>query len=150
VAAVRVLRHSEPADVYIDGRRMRVWLAFIGNGEYGSWGVAPTWRGHLGDGLLDVRLISAESAAQDPPTGKKHHPVSRARAIAALLVGHLHLVPDYKAWRTEALHLASADGSLRFARDGELGTVEGPITIDKRRAGLAVFGPARLAADYEV
>jgi diacylglycerol kinase family enzyme/membrane-associated phospholipid phosphatase len=149
VAAVRVLRHSEPTDVYIDGHRMRVWLAFVGNGKYGSWGVAPTWRGHLGDGLLDVRLISAESAAPDSPGGRKRHPVSRARAIAALLVGHLHLVPDYKAWRTDALHLAGAEGPMRFARDGEIGTLDGPITINKRRAALAVFGPARLAADRE-
>jgi diacylglycerol kinase family enzyme/membrane-associated phospholipid phosphatase len=133
VAAVRVLRRSEPADVYVDGRRMRIWLAFIGNGRYGSHGVAPTWRGDLGDGLLDVRLVGARQ------------PIGRARAIAALLVGHFHVVPDYKAWRTDALHVAGVGGPLRFARDGEVGTVDGPITISKRRAGLAVFGPPRLA-----
>lgn len=133
VSAVRVLRHTEPTEVTVEGRRLRVWFAFLGNCRYGSYGVAPTWRRHLADGLIDVRLIGA----------KRH--ISKTRAVAALLVGHLHLMPDYKAWRATDLRVEGADGSLRFASDGEIGTVEGPIEITKGRAALAVFGPARLA-----
>lgn len=133
VAAVRVLRHTEPTEVSVEGRRLRVWFAFIGNCRYGSYGVAPTWRRHLADGLLDVRLIGA----------KRH--ISKARAVAALLVGHLHLMPDYKAWRATSLRVGGAEGPLRFACDGEIRTIEEPIEITKRRAGLAVFGPAELA-----
>jgi undecaprenyl-diphosphatase len=98
-----------------------------------SHGVAPTWRRHLADGLIDVRLIGA----------KRH--ISKTRAVAALFVGHLHLMPDYQAWRATGLRVEGADGSLRFACDGEIRTNEGPIEITKRRAALAVFGPARLA-----
>jgi undecaprenyl-diphosphatase len=134
VAAVRVLRHAEPTEVCVDGRRMRVWFAFVGNCRYGSHGVAPTWRDHLADGLLDIRLIGA----------RRH--IGKSRAVAALLVGHLHLFPGYKTWRAADLRLASGDGSVRLARDGELGTTGGPVTITKRRAALAIFGPARLAA----
>jgi undecaprenyl-diphosphatase len=133
VAAVRVLRRAEPTDVYLDGRKLRIWFAFVGNGRYRSYGVAPTWRDHLSDGKLDVRLIGARRR------------VGRARAVAALLVGHLRLLPDYRAWRTTEVHLASGEGPLRLARDGELDTVEGPIAIAKRRAALAVFAPAALA-----
>ncbi len=133
VAAVRVLRHSEPTEVDVEGRRLRVWFAFLGNCQYGSYGVAPTWRRHLADGLVDVRLIGA----------KRH--ISKSRAVAALLVGHLHLMPDYKTWRATTLSVTGTGGSLRFACDGEIRTTEGPIEITKRRAGLAVFGPARLA-----
>jgi diacylglycerol kinase family enzyme/membrane-associated phospholipid phosphatase len=134
VAAVKVLRHSEPVDVYVDGRRLRVWFAFVGNCRYGSHGVAPTWREHLSDGQLDIRLIGA----------KRH--LGKWRAVAALLVGHLHLMPDYTTWRASSLRLAPGDGALRLARDGELGSIDGPITVDKRRAALAVFAPARSAA----
>jgi len=133
VSAVRVLRHTEPTEVSVEGRRLRVWFAFLGNCRYGSYGVAPTWRRHLADGVLDVRLIGA----------KRH--ISKTRAVAALLVGHLHLMPDYKAWRATGLRVEGTGGSLRFASDGETRTVEGPIEITKRRAALAVFGPARLA-----
>jgi diacylglycerol kinase family enzyme/membrane-associated phospholipid phosphatase len=135
VAAVRVLRRTEPAEVVVEGRRLRVWFAFIGNCRYGSYGVAPTWRQHVADGLLDVRLIGA----------KRH--IGKPRALAALLVGHLHLVPDYKAWRTTSLRVRGAEDRLRLACDGELRTMEGEIEITKRRAGLAVFGPARLAPE---
>jgi undecaprenyl-diphosphatase len=134
VAAARVLRHSEPTEVRIDGRRLRVWFAFVGNGRYGSYGVAPTWRDHLGDGLLDIRLIGA----------KRH--ISKSRAVAALLVGHLGLMPDYQSWRAGSLRLTAGNGSLRLARDGELDTIDGTVIITKRRAALAIFGPARLAA----
>ncbi len=134
VAAVRVLRHAEPTEVSIDGRPLRVWFAFVGNGRYRSYGVAPTWRDHLGDGRLDVRLIGA----------KRH--IGKARAVAALLVGHLYLMPDYRAWRATELRLAPGDGPMRLARDGELDTIDGPVTITKRRGALAIFGPAVLAA----
>jgi undecaprenyl-diphosphatase len=133
VSAVRVLRHTEPTEVQIEGRRLRVWFAFLGNCRYGSYGVAPTWRRHLADGLIDVRLIGA----------KRH--IGKTRAVAALLIGHLHLMPDYRAWRATDLRVEGAEGSLRFASDGEIRTVEGPIELTKRRAALAVFGPARLA-----
>lgn len=132
VAAVRVLRRAEPTEVSVDGRPLRIWFAFVGNGRYRSYGVAPTWRDHLGDGRLDIRLIGA----------KRH--IGKARAVAAILVGHLHLMPDYRAWRASELSLAPADGPMRLARDGELDTIDGPITITKRRAALAVFGPAAL------
>lgn len=133
VAAVRVLRHTQPTEVVVDGRRLRVWFAFLGNCRYGSYGVAPTWREHVADGLLDVRLIGAKRR------------IGKSRAVAALLLGHLHLMPDYKAWRTTSLSVRGEEDRLRFACDGELRTMEGEIEIDKKRAGLAVFGPARLA-----
>jgi undecaprenyl-diphosphatase len=133
VAAVRVLRHTEPTEVYVEDRRLRVWFAFLGNCRYGSYGVAPTWRRHLTDGLLDVRLIGA----------KRH--ISKPRAVAALLIGHLRLMPDYKTWRLTSLRLSGAEGPLRLACDGEVRTTDGPIEVTKRRAALAVFGPAQVA-----
>ncbi len=134
VSAVRVLRQVEPEEVRVNGRSLRVWFAFIGNGRYGSWGVAPTWRKNMSDGMLDIRLIGA----------KRH--ISKSRAVAALLLGQFHLMPDYKTWRADHLTLAPADGDLRLARDGELDTVEGTVEITKRRAALPIFAPARLAA----
>ena len=133
VAAVRVLRHAEPADVYVDGRRTRVWFAFIGNCRYGSRGVAPTWRDRLDDGLLDIRLIGA----------RRH--ISRTCAVAALLVGHLRLMPDYVAWSAGQVELVGAHGSLRLTRDGEVGASEGTAIVTKDHGVLPVFVPARAA-----
>lgn len=131
VAAVRTLRHSEPIDVTVDGRPRRVWLAFVGNCAYGSRGPAPTWREHLDDGLLDIRMVSAK------------HRVPRARAVAAVLFGHLHLMPGYSHWTSTRLEVIASGGELRLARDGETSSVSPVVRFGKRPAELRVFCPPR-------
>ncbi|GAB3987380.1 hypothetical protein GCM10029978_105960 [Actinoallomurus acanthiterrae] len=111
-----------------------MWFAFIGNGRYGAHGVAPTWRARLDDGVLDIRLIGA----------RRH--ISRTRAVAALFLGHLRLMPDYSVWSAGKVELAGAHGSLRLTRDGEVGASEGTVTVTKQAAALAVFVPSRTAA----
>jgi undecaprenyl-diphosphatase len=130
VAAVRTLRHSEPVELRVDGRALRVWLAFVGNCAYGSRGPAPTWRGRLDDGRLDIRMIV---------TGRR---VPRVRAVAAVLAGPLHVMPGYRAWRAHGLEVVSMDGELRLARDGEVSSLPPAIRFGKHAGALAVFHPA--------
>ncbi|WP_030165859.1 bifunctional phosphatase PAP2/diacylglycerol kinase family protein [Spirillospora albida] len=130
VAAVRTLRHSEPVEMVMDGRRRRVWLAFIGNCVYGSRGAAPTWRERLDDGRLDIRVIA---------TGRR---APRLRALAAIMVGHLHITPGYRAWEAGGLELVAPAGGFRLARDGEVTSQPAGVRIGKRTRALAVFCPA--------
>ncbi|MFD0903337.1 bifunctional phosphatase PAP2/diacylglycerol kinase family protein [Actinomadura sediminis] len=130
VAAVRTLRRSRPVELDVDGHRRRVWLAFVGNCAYGSPGAAPSWRRRLDDGRLDVRMVT---------TGRR---VPRARAVAAVLAGHLPLMPGYRAWRAAGLELWSPAGGLRVARDGEVSTMAGTVRFGKHPRALAVFCPA--------
>ncbi|WP_084265051.1 bifunctional phosphatase PAP2/diacylglycerol kinase family protein [Actinomadura macra] len=127
VAAVRTLRHSEPVEVVVDGRHRRVWLAFVGNCAYGSRGAAPTWRKRLDDGRLDIRMIT---------TGRR---VPRVRAVAAVMVGHLHLTPGYRAWRAGGLELVGPDDGLRLARDGEVSSLPAAVRFAKHATALRVF-----------
>ncbi|GLZ05984.1 phosphoesterase [Actinomadura sp. NBRC 104412] len=127
VAAARTFRRSEPVPLLVNGRRRLVWLGFVGNCMYGSRGPAPTWRAHLDDGRLDIRLVT---------TGRR---VPRLRALAAVLAGHLHLTPGYLSWHAGTLELASLDGELTLARDGELTTLPSAVHITKRPGALAVF-----------
>ncbi|WP_433466871.1 bifunctional phosphatase PAP2/diacylglycerol kinase family protein [Spirillospora sp. CA-128828] len=130
VAAVRTLRRSEPGELMVDGRRRRVWLAFVGNCGFGSRGPAPTWRDRLDDGRLDVRMITA---------GRR---VPRVRAVAAVLAGHLHVTPGYHAWRTSGLEVVSPGGELRLARDGEVASLPPAVRFGKHAGALTVFRPA--------
>ncbi|NVI87605.1 diacylglycerol kinase family protein [Actinomadura sp. BRA 177] len=130
VAAVRTLRHSEPVELQVDGRRARVWLAFVGNCVFGSRGAAPTWRARLDDGRLDVRMIT---------TGRR---VPRARAVAAILAGHLHITPGYREWRTSGLEIVAPGGGLRLARDGEVSSLPPAVRFGKHAGALAVLRPA--------
>ncbi|WP_230421205.1 bifunctional phosphatase PAP2/diacylglycerol kinase family protein [Actinomadura soli] len=129
VAAVRTLRHSEPVALTVDGRERRVWLAFVGNCVYGSRGAAPTWRDRLDDGRLDVRMIA---------TGRR---VPRVRAVAAVMAGHLRVIPGYRAWRATGLEVASRSGDLRLARDGEVSALPAAVRFGKHAGALAVFTP---------
>ena len=82
---VKILRRARPVDVTLNGTRRSIWLIFIGNGEYGPAGLAPSWRECLDDGVFDVRYVE--------DTG----PYSRLRLIAAVLTGQLSRTNTYSA-----------------------------------------------------
>ena len=130
VALVRVLRHSEPIDVEIDGVQKKVWMAFIGNCRYHPSGFAPTWRERLDDGLLDVRYVSGDQ------------PYARTRLILAVLTGRLGRSKVYAQGCVKSLRLRSLNGPLRLARDGEsFDGPDGEIIIEKLDKRLAVYAP---------
>ncbi len=76
-ALVVVLRRAEPVDVRLEGRWLKVWFLFVGNGPYTPRGFVPAWRPTLDSGLLDVRWLRADIR------------FSRLRAVAGLLLGAL-------------------------------------------------------------
>ncbi|HJR45804.1 MAG TPA: diacylglycerol kinase family protein [Actinomycetota bacterium] len=127
VALARVLRHSEPIEVEIEGEAQSVWMAFIGNCRYHPSGFAPTWRERLDDGLLDIRYVRGDQ------------PWSRTRLILAVLTGRLGRSKIYRQTSVERMHLRSLAGPIRLARDGE--TFEGPedIVIEKLPTRLALY-----------
>lgn len=122
VSAARVLRRSEPVTVVVDGRRARVWTLFVGVGANDPGTVAPLQRRRLDGGVLDVRILHAES---------------RIRAAASLAFGRrtstvlrgLRLLPR----RIESLTAESLEVVVRprrgqppgFAHDGEV-AIEAP------------------------
>ncbi|MEO5837499.1 MAG: phosphatase PAP2 family protein [Acidimicrobiales bacterium] len=127
MALIRILRRAEPVDVTINGTRRSIWLIFIGNGEYGPPGLAPSWREHLDDGVFDVRYVE--------DTG----PYSRLRLIAAVLTGQLTRTNTYTRELLPSIDIESHCGPLRLARDGE--TFDGPSTfmIEKSSTRLATY-----------
>jgi undecaprenyl-diphosphatase len=131
VALVRVLRRGAPVEVRVDGERHRLWIVFVGNCRYEPEGMAPTWRERLDDGQLDVRVADASA------------PFARLRLVAAILTGRLGRSPVFRTWCTTSMHVESADGPLRLARDGE--TFDGPHAFDIVKNGdrLAVYTPNR-------
>lgn len=135
-ATLRTLRHVEPVELEIDGRYRRVWLLFIGNGTYSAEGIAPSRRRQLDDGLLDVRLVYAES------------PLARTRALLSMLSGRLGRCGVYERRLTRELHVRCVQGPLRLATDGEVWDGPGRFTVRKRVQALQLVqppepGPAR-------
>jgi undecaprenyl-diphosphatase len=114
VALVVVFLRTKPVDVEIDGRRSKVWLAFVGNCAYEPAGFAPVRRSCLADGELDIRVV------------ERTHRLGR---------------PRLRSWKASQLRVRSLDGPLRLARDGE--TFDGPeeFVVTKAERRLRVFGP---------
>jgi undecaprenyl-diphosphatase len=129
VALARELPGMEPLRLEIDGRPMRVWLAWIGNGRYDPAGFAPSWRERLDDGLLDVRIVHG---------GRRH---ARTRLLLHVLTGRLATCPVYEERTVTQLSIRSLDGPLRLAADGE--TYDGPVAVEvtKRLGALRVAVP---------
>lgn len=131
VALAKVWRRAEPLELEIDGRRLEVWMVFAGNCVYSPPGFAPTWREHLDDGLLDMRVAEAG------------HPFARLRLIAAVLLGRLDACRPYKSWTTAGpVTIRSLNGPIRYACDGETFEAEGEFTISKRPLSLEVVLPS--------
>jgi len=131
VALARVLRHGTPVGVALDGDPRQLWIVFVGNCRYLPEGMAPTWREQLDDGRLDVRVVDAS------------HPFSRTRLVLAALTGTLRRSRVFETWQTTTLHVRSADGPLRLARDGETFDGDDEFEITKDGSRLVVFTPRR-------
>ncbi|WP_129663249.1 bifunctional phosphatase PAP2/diacylglycerol kinase family protein, partial [Phytoactinopolyspora endophytica] len=59
VAAGQVLRRHRPIRLSLDGVPTKVWMLFIGNGQYVPRGTFPAWRPRLDDGVLDIQYLTA-------------------------------------------------------------------------------------------
>jgi diacylglycerol kinase family enzyme/membrane-associated phospholipid phosphatase len=127
---LKILATHHPAEVDLDGRRRRVWFVFIGNGCFAPQGIAPSRRSRLDDGLLDVRVVSAEV------------PWARTRVVASMLTGRLGRCRAFERWLCHDLEVRSYDGPLQLARDGEVWEGGEAFTIRKRPGALVVLQPA--------
>jgi undecaprenyl-diphosphatase len=126
---LRILRSHEPVEVELDGRRERVWMVFIGNCCFGPGGIAPSRRSRLDDGLLDVRVVSAD------------HPWARTRVLASMATGRLGRSRPFRRWLCHELEVRSLSGPLQLARDGEVWEGSEHFTVAKRPEPLLVLQP---------
>jgi undecaprenyl-diphosphatase len=136
VALIWELPRMRPVRLRIDGERVDVWLAWIGNGAYEPPGMAPAWRECLDDGVLDVRLVHG---------GPRR---ARTRFVLAAMAGRLSALSVYDERRVEQLEVECLDGPQRLAADGE--TFDGPasFTVGKRRQAVRVaLAPSATASE---
>ena len=129
VGLARVLVHSSPQSLIVNGRPRRVWLLFAGNCQYTPAGFVPTYRPSLDDGLLDLRLVSGDQ------------PFARLRLLLAVATGTLGTCGVYEARVATVCRLSSADGTLSLSIDGETAHTSPAVTLRKRRDALVVYRP---------
>ncbi|WP_037908587.1 phosphatase PAP2 family protein [Actinacidiphila yeochonensis] len=130
LAAVHVLRTCEPVEIVVNGRLRSVWMMFVGNCRYSSWGPAPVRRRDLADGLLDVRIVDGG-------------PFARTRMLGAALTGALTSSPVYTAAAVPRLRVRIPGVAVHLAHDGEVAAAPEEILLGKVRGGLTVYTAER-------
>jgi len=58
----RTFAAGTPTTITVDGKRHKVWIAYLGRGRYYPRDHAPLIRPVMDDGVLDVRLITADES----------------------------------------------------------------------------------------
>ncbi|WP_048554611.1 diacylglycerol/lipid kinase family protein, partial [Nostocoides japonicum] len=129
-AGLRTIGRRQALRVRVDEVTSDVDLLFLGNGRYLPRGFVPTEREQLDDGVLDLRMLDVSST------------LARLSVLAALVTGRLARDPRYHEISAPALDLEILDGSVRVARDGELGETADRLRVRVERRALTVFRPA--------
>ena len=117
--ATRVLRDSEPVTIVIGGRQATVWTLFVGVGANDPDVAAPLGRRRLDGGVLDVRVLHADTRARAVAS------LAFGRRISGILRGLCMLPRRIESFMTPSLEVIvrpSEDQPPGFAHDGEVAT----------------------------
>ena len=126
-ALVVTLRNAQPLRVKLDGKELRLWFLFIGNGPYHPRGMVPAWRPRLDSGLLDIRYLRADRR------------FSRTRAIVALMLGALRHTRTYVQREARSLDVELIGDHAMLATDGEVHDEAGRFTFRIAERPVAVY-----------
>jgi diacylglycerol kinase family enzyme/membrane-associated phospholipid phosphatase len=124
-----ILVGGRPVELDLDGVPRRLWLLTFGNCTFRADGIAPHGRDRVDDGLLDVRIVDAEV------------PWARTRVLASVLTGRRGRCAAYERWTATEVEVASREGPLRLATDGETWMGSEAFQVTKQPRALTVLQP---------
>lgn len=130
-ALIRVLAAARPLHLVVDGRRLAVWLLFVGNGPYHPRGMVPAWRPALDSGLLDIRYLRADVR------------LSRTRFVLAALTGALRHSRVYVQREAPSLRVRVLGDPVALATDGEVAVSGQRFDFAVAEGRLSVYRPER-------
>lgn len=127
LAGLITLRSHSNVRVRVDDTTSTISLLFLGNGRYQPQGFAPSFRDHLDDGVVDLRMLDAGG------------PIGRLAVLGAFLTGGLARNKRYHELSAANLSIEVLGGPTRVARDGELGEFTDRLDIRVDRRALTIF-----------
>lgn len=123
----RVLRHTAPVAVRIEGRPATVSFFFLGNSMYGAPSFVPGRRTRIDDGVLDVRYL------------EDGHSNATARLFGSWISGRIRNSRVYRELQAPIVTI-EADEPFRVAHDGEAGELHTRARFRVDYRALRVFG----------
>lgn len=107
VAGLRTFALDSPTTLKIDGVRHKLWILYLGRGRYYPRDVAPLARPVLDDGVLDIRMVTADE------------PFARLRLLWAVLTGTVASSKVTHLSEASRLIVEAVGEPLVLAVDGE-------------------------------
>ncbi|MEV0335618.1 diacylglycerol kinase family protein [Nocardia sp. NPDC050717] len=123
----RVMRHTAPVTVRIEGRPATVSFFFLGNSMYGAPNFVPGRRSRLDDGVLDVRYL------------EDGHRFATTRLLLSWISGRMRNSKVYRELQAPVVTI-EADTPFRVAHDGEAGELRTRARFRVAYRELRVFG----------
>ncbi len=107
VAMFRTFAAGTPTTLTVDGRLHKVWIAYVGRGRYFPRDHAPLLRPLLDDGVLDVRMITADES------------FARLRLLWSVLTGTVTTSRITHLSEAKEVRIAAGGSPMALAVDGE-------------------------------
>ncbi|MGK3955180.1 bifunctional phosphatase PAP2/diacylglycerol kinase family protein [Arthrobacter sp. R4] len=107
VAMFRTFATGTPTTLLVDGVRHKLWIAYIGRGRYYPRDHAPLVRPVLDDGVLDVRMITADES------------FARLRLLWSVLTGTVATSRITHLSEASTIRVESDGSPMVLAVDGE-------------------------------
>lgn len=129
IAGLRTFGAATPTTLLINGVRHTLWILYIGRGRYYPRDLAPLTRPVLDDGVLDIRMVTADE------------PFARLRLLWAVLTGTVATSKVTHLSEAAEISIEAIEAPLVIAVDGEplAGVRTAKFTV--RRRALRVYSP---------
>lgn len=129
VAMFRTFAAGTPTTLVVNGVRHRLWILYIGRGRYYPRDHAPLVRPVLDDGVLDLRMITADE------------PFARLRLLWAVLTGTVATSGITHLSETDRITVEPGNGPMVLAVDGEVVPGVRSVEITVRGGALTYYSP---------
>ncbi|MGN8130177.1 bifunctional phosphatase PAP2/diacylglycerol kinase family protein [Arthrobacter sp. RC1.1 241] len=131
VAMFRTFAAGTPITLNVDGVRHKVWIAYLGRGRYYPRDHAPLIRPVMDDGVLDVRLITADES------------FARLRLLWAVLTGTVATSRITHLREAGEVRIDAGGAPMALAVDGEALAGVRSVSYTVRPQALRYYCPRR-------
>ncbi|MET3810489.1 phosphatase PAP2 family protein [Arthrobacter sp. UYEF3] len=129
IAMFRTFAAGTPSTLVVDGVRHKLWILYLGRGRYYPRDHAPLVRPVLDDGVLDLRMITADES------------FARLRLLWAVLTGTVATSRITHLSEASRIRVEQGDSSMVLAVDGEVMPGVRAVEFSVRPAGLVYYTP---------
>jgi diacylglycerol kinase family enzyme/membrane-associated phospholipid phosphatase len=129
VAMFRTFAAGTPSTLLVDGVRHRLWIMYVGRGRYYPRDHAPLVRPVLDDGVLDLRMITADE------------PFARLRLLWSVLTGTVATSGITHLRETSRIRVEPDGSPMVLAVDGEVMPGVRAAVFSVKRGALRYYSP---------